>query len=236
MSLLVFQHHGDEDAAVLGQILQEHGHVVRTVELFARHPVPEDLDDVDGVISMGGPMDLDHTAAYPWLEVEMNYLKAAFDAGKPVVGICLGAQLLARALGGEVEAADVPEVGWHRVRLAFGGTTDAVFAGIRWDAVQFHLHQQQVSKLPAEGTVLAGSSSCPIQAYRVGLTTYGFQYHFEWTQQDIRRACRNGLAARTGFAADQLLDNGEPDYAGYRRQGDRLCHNLATLLFAIDKR
>ena len=75
MSLLVFQHDGDEDAAVLGRILQEHGHTLRTVELFARQSIPPDLDDVDGVISMGGPMDLDHTTAYPWY------------------GVCLGAKL-----------------------------------------------------------------------------------------------------------------------------------------------
>ncbi len=236
MSLVVFQHDGDEDAAVLGRILQEHGHTLRTIELFARQPMPADLDDVDGVISMGGPMGLDHTTAYPWLDEEMQFLKAAFDARVPLVGICLGAQLLSRALGGEVAAAESPEVGWHPVRLAYPGTIDPIFTGIRWESVQFHFHQQHVTKLPADASVLAGSADCPIQAFRVGLTTYGFQYHFEWTKQDMHRLCRDGLAARAGFAADRELADGEPNYTGYRRLGDRLCDNLATFLFAIDKR
>lgn len=236
MSLIVFQHHGGEDAAVLGRILQAHGHTLRTVELFARQSMPADLDDVDGVICMGGPMDLDHTVAYPWLEEEMRFLKAAFDAHKPMLGVCLGAQLICRALGGQVAAADSPEVGWHPVRLAYPGTIDPIFAGIRWESVQFHLHQQQVSELPADAAVLGGSASCPIQAFRIGLTAYGFQYHFEWTRQDMQRLCRDGLAARAGFDADRELADGEPNYAGYRRLGDRLCENLATLLFAIDKR
>jgi GMP synthase (glutamine-hydrolysing) len=123
MSLLVFQHHENEPPCVLGSVLQDHGHKLRIVELFAGQTVPPDLDDVDGILSMGGPANVDETAHYSWITPELEFLKNAH--GKvPIVGICLGAQLIATALGGKVAAMPTPEVGWAVVKQAFPGTID----------------------------------------------------------------------------------------------------------------
>ena len=187
MSILVFQHDGNEDAAVLGETLHHRGHHLRTIRLDQHQSLPPDLDDVDGVLSLGGPMNVDQREEFPWMAGEINYLRSAYEAHLPIVGLCLGAQLLGVALGGTVAASESPEVGWHSVRLAFPGKIDPLFAGIRWDAFQFHLHGQELSALPPGGVCLAGSQHCRNQAFKAGMNAYGFQYHFEWTEQQIEQ-------------------------------------------------
>lgn len=236
MSLIVFEHHPEETAAILGMILLHYGHRLRVVKLHAGDPVPPDLDDVDGIISMGGPMNVDQAAEYPWIEAEMAYLRTAHEAGVPIVGVCLGAQLIAAAMGGKVEAMAQPEVGWHPVKLAFPGTIDPIFAGIPWQHIQFHLHGQEVTQLPPGATPLAGSRMTRNQAFRVGQTTYGFQYHFEWDEPIIQMIADDPLAVAAGVTREQLLEQVAEHFDGYRRLSDRLCHNIANLLFAVARK
>ncbi len=236
MSLVVFQHIRFENVAVLGSVLQGYGHRLRTIRLYAGEPVPVDLDDVDGVISMGGPMNVDQGGQYPWLDQEMQYLKAAHGAGVPIVGVCLGAQLIAAALGGEVAAMAEPEIGWHPIKLTFPGMNDPMMTGMGWESAQFHLHGQEVTRLPEGGVPLAGSERCKNQAFRVGLTTYGFQYHFEWDREDLKEMVKDPLVKQAGLSGDEILKQGNSYYGEYRRLGDRLCHAIATYLFPIDKR
>ena len=236
MSLLVFMHAATEGPAVLGRVLMDHGHALRFVRLYAGEQVPLDLAEVEGILSLGGPMNVDEAAAYPWLPAEMAYLQQAHQAGVPMVGICLGAQLLGAALGGEVRAMAGPaEVGWLPVRQSFAGSTDPLLAGVPWNAVQFHLHGQEVAKLPAGvipgAVVLASSPACPVQAFRVGLTTYGFQYHFEWDQRDLAQVVQDPFVTQAGHSARELLDALPRYYGLYRHLGDRVCANIAELLF-----
>lgn len=242
MAILVFQHHVDEPPCVLGTKLRDLGHKLRTVRLFAGDAVPADLDDVDGIVSMGGPMNVDEAAANPWIPAELALLKAAHEAKLPIVGVCLGAQLLAAALGGEVGAMPAPEIGWGQVQLGFPGTVDPVYAGIPWKTTQFHAHGQEVKKLPPGATPLSGSKACKTQSFKMGYRAYGFQYHFEWTARDMEAQLRliektatdGGFGAGTDFAA--IRGAMEASFPMYRHLGDRLCDNIATLLFAIDKR
>jgi GMP synthase-like glutamine amidotransferase len=144
--------------------------------------VPDDLDGITGLVIMGGSMNVDEQDEHPWMKPEIDLIKKAYDLDIPIVGICLGAQFIAAALGGEVGKMEAPELGWHNVKLAFPGTTDAVLAGQAWDSIQFHMHGQEVKKLPPDSTPLAGSLACRNQAFRVGMTCYAFQYHFEWSR------------------------------------------------------
>ncbi len=235
MSILVLQHADYDVPGALGDMLRDHGHRMRVLRLDHGQALPPDLDDVDGVVSLGGPMNVDQVDEFPWMKLEMDLLQAAHAAGMGVVGVCLGAQLLAAALGGEVKAMDAPELGFAPVKQTFMGTMDPLYAGIPWETPQFHLHGQQVTQLPPEGVPLAGSRQCKVQAFRVGLTTYGFQYHFEWDRAQIRTAAKDPIFAREGM-------NGEIDrqcdehYDTYRRVGLRLAERIAMLLFPIDKR
>src|SRR5262245_32861350 len=109
MSLLVLQHTADEDASRLGATLRDHGHRLRTILLTngqAPSSLPADLDDVSGLVILGGPMNVDQAEQYPWMKREMELIRQAHAAGKPIVGICLGAQLIGAALGGEVAAME----------------------------------------------------------------------------------------------------------------------------------
>ncbi len=236
MDLLVLQHIESEGPAVLGAVLHGYGHRLRTVRLYAGASVPADLDDVAGVISMGGPMNVDQAGQYPWLDQEMQYLKAAHEARVPIVGVCLGAQLIAAALGGEVAAMAEPEIGWYPIKLTFPGMTDSLMTGMAWESAQFHLHGQEVAKLPAGAVPLAGSERCGNQAFRVGMTTYGFQYHFEWDRLDLREMVKDPFIGQAGLSRDAILKQGDGCYDEYRRLGDRLCHAIVAYLFPIDKR
>jgi len=236
MGILIFEHAKHEGPAVLGTILQGYGHRLRSVKLYTGDTVPVDLDEVDGIVSMGGPMNVDQADKYPWLEREMQYLKAAHEAHVPIVGVCLGAQLIAAALGGQVASMSEPEIGWHPVSLAFPGTVDPILSGIGWKTIQFHIHGQEVTKPPPGGVGLVSSARCKTQAFNVGLTTYGFQYHFEWDRQDLEHIVQDPCIAEAGLSGQEILPQANEFYDDYRRLGDRLCHTIAMNLFPIDKR
>jgi GMP synthase (glutamine-hydrolysing) len=237
MSLLVFQHHPGETPDEFGRTLRDYGHKLRVIKLHEGQSVPTDLDDVDGVISLGGPMNVEEVALYGWIEKELAYLKLAHEAGKPIVGICLGAQLIAAALGGKVTAMASPEVGFQNLKLGIpAGTTETLYQGIPWDTMQFHLHGQEVSALPPGAVPLAGSKMCKTQAFRVGLRTYAFQYHFEWDVNGLRTAARDPLVEKAGAKSEDILQQIELHFDSYRRVGNRLSETIAIMLFPIDKR
>ncbi|QDU72525.1 type 1 glutamine amidotransferase [Mucisphaera calidilacus] len=240
MAIVVTEHHPLETAARLGEILRDHGHRLRVVKLHAGDSLPEDLDNIDGLVSMGGPMGVAETDQHDWIEPEMAFIKQAHDAGLPVTGICLGAQLIAKALGGEVATMDQPEIGWGEVETSFFGTVDPILFGVPWKTPQFHAHGDEVTKCPPGGTPipLMSTKACKAQAFRVGMTTYGFQFHFEWNRELIGTFLETfkDWVTRSGFDADRVRSECDSRYDLYRHIGDRLCENLSTLVYPLDKR
>ena len=193
MPIVVFQNHPHETPGRLGHILGGHGQALEICRTYTGDAIPGDLDNVDGLLILGGPMNVTDTEQHAWIPQVKTMIQAAHDEGLPVVGICLGAQLIADTLGGEVGAMETPEVGFGTVTSTFFGSTDPLLVGVPWNTQQFHLHAQEVTKAPPGGTPipLQGSKACKVQAFRVGLTTYGFQYHFEWdrTAKLLRDTC-----------------------------------------------
>ena len=236
MSILVFQHHPSETTSLLGKTLTEHGHRLTVKNLHAGDKLPVDLDDVTGLIIMGGPQNVDDTADYPWLEGEMELIRQAKERSLPMVGICLGAQLIAKALGGEVAGMAAPEVGFGEVKLTMPKFVDPVMQGIRWAFPAFHLHAQEVTKLPPEGMPIAMTAACKIQAFRVGLNIYCFQYHFEADRALIQTFAKFPLVEKAGMDAAAIDKQLDEHYKEYRRLGDRLCENIAVLLLPVDRR
>ena len=238
MAIVVLEHHAMETSARLGQTLRDHGHQLSVIRLYAGDPVPVDLDNVDGVVIMGGPMNIDQADEYPWISQEAAFIKSAHEASLPIVGICLGAQLIAHALGGKVEKMSAPEVGWLPVSQFRPGFADTVYGGITWKSHQFHTHGQEVTELPPGGVMLASSDSCKHQAFRVGLTTYAFQYHVEWTKSDIDGVLEQFASwiSESGGDVEAIRRETEDCYELYRHLGDRLCETLATLVFCIEHR
>ncbi|MEM6394260.1 MAG: type 1 glutamine amidotransferase [Planctomycetota bacterium] len=240
MAILITEHHPLDSSCRLGEVLRDHGHKLRTVRIHANEPLPEDLDDIDAVISMGGPQDTDQLDEHPWMARELEIIKQAHDAELPVLGVCLGAQLIAVALGGEVSRMDKPEVGFEKTTQSFFGSTDPLLQGIPWNTMAYHAHGCEVTKAPAGGTPipLVSSAASKNQAFRVGLTTYGFQYHFEWTRKRIGDFLDHfhEFAAASGKSRAELNDELDQHYDMYRHLGDRLCQNLCDRLFSINRR
>jgi GMP synthase (glutamine-hydrolysing) len=176
--MLVLQHVDCEPPAEYEDVLAERGIGVERV-LLADGGVLPDWRGFAGVIVMGGPMGVYDTAEYPWLEPELALIREAVSAGCPLWGVCLGAQLLAFALGAKVWTGPRPEVGVCQVDLAPGARQDPVFGGVAGPLPVLQWHADTFD-LPAGAVLLASSPQYPHQAFRVG-RAYGLQFHVELT-------------------------------------------------------
>lgn len=237
MAILVLEHSDRTGAMRLGRTLRNYGHRIRTVSLHRGEAIPVDLDDVDGIITCGGPQSA-YDDSLPWLEPQMELLRAAHAADMPMVGLCLGCQILARALGGGVTRMDRPEIGWHEVKLTPVGREDPMFAGIAWDSMQAHWHNDHVSKLPPGARLLASSERCKVQAWGLGLRTYAFQYHpeIEPGTMDAFISDEPDALSRAAISADELRRETERRYPAFQRLSDRLFESIALFLMPVDRR
>lgn len=240
MAILILEHDDLDASERLGEVLRDHGHHLDIVRLHHGDALPPDLDNIDGLIAMGGPQNVDEIDQHAWMPGEIDLIKQAHDTGRPVLGVCLGAQLVAHTLGGEVAKMQTPELGIAKITESFFGQNDPLLAGIPWNSFQMHAHGYEVTKAPPGGTPapLSSSAGCKAQAFRVGLTTYGIQYHFEWKKQrclDVIDQAKD-WREQTGQSADELEQGVEDHYDLYRHLGDRLCKNICDLLFPLDKR
>ena len=185
MRILVFQHVDVEHPAIFRDFLAEDGIAWDAVELDAGEPVPA-LDGYDQLWVMGGPMDTWEEDQHPWLRAEKAAIREAVRRRRmPYLGVCLGHQLLAAALGGHVGKSAEPEVGVLEVELTDAGRHDPLFEhiGARFKALQWHSAEVQAS--PPKAIVLARSPLCAVQAMRVGRHAYGLQYHCELTPATV---------------------------------------------------
>ncbi|MSP66795.1 MAG: type 1 glutamine amidotransferase [Alphaproteobacteria bacterium] len=156
-----------------------------TVELDAGETVPP-LTGFDALLAFGGPMDVWQEAEHPWLLPEKTAIRAAVrDHRLPFLGICLGHQLLAAALGGEVGPMTAPEVGLTTVELTTEGRESPLFAGLDHRSACFQWHGSEVKRLPEGARILAQNAHCPVQAFAVGACAFGLQYHVELTPATV---------------------------------------------------
>lgn len=201
----------------------------------ARGGVPADYDNVDGIISLGGEMNVTDEPRAPWMDREMAFLKGAHERKIPVVGICLGSQMIAAALGGKVAPmpnAPVGEMGYQVVNVTVPGQTETMFAGVPWGVRWAQSHGQMVTDAPPGAVVLASSPACKVQAFRVGLRTYGFQFHIEAERSDIPSLFEGAPPGTIDAAAA----DSDQQYANFDRVATRLITNLATYLIPFQNR
>jgi GMP synthase-like glutamine amidotransferase len=176
MRVLVIMHVESEGPGFFGDLLAGAGADVRIARLHRGDRLPG-AGDVDAAFSMGGPMNVYEEVAHPFLRDEDRFLKEAADRGLPVLGICLGAQLIAKAAGAAVTKNPVREVGWGTVALTADGERDALFRELPdlLPVLQWH---EDTFAVPAGGTLLATGTECRNQAFR-HRNSWGLQFHLE---------------------------------------------------------
>jgi GMP synthase (glutamine-hydrolysing) len=236
MAIVVLEHSRSTGAERLATTLRDYGHRLRVIRPD-QESLPADLDDVDGIIATGGPQSSKDND--DWLNAEMDLLRQADAQALPVVGICLGAQILTRALGGEVGAMDGGiELGWHPLDLTPAGCEDPLHAGFAWRSVQFHWHRDQVTTPPPDSRVLAKSERCAVQVWTRGLRTYALQYHPEITPATVVRWATEhpGDLDEAGLSLEDLRRETDRHYPDFARLTQRLFESIALFLVPSDRR
>ena len=179
MKLLVLQHATVEHPGVFRGFLEEDGHTYDAIELDRGEALPS-LDGYDGLWVMGGPMDVWQEDRHPWLRDEKALIKEAVEGrGLPFLGLCLGHQLLAEALGGSVGRAEVPEIGVMDVQLTEEGASGVILDGMPERFACLQWHSAEVKRMPAGAVCLATSPDCAVQAMKWGTRAYSAQFHIE---------------------------------------------------------
>jgi GMP synthase-like glutamine amidotransferase len=185
MNILILQHAAVETPGVLLDFFREDGSRWTTVQLDEGETIPA-LEPFDMMLVMGGPQDVWQEDEYPWFKPEKAAIRRyAGEMGRPFLGICLGHQLLADALGGKVGPSKSPEVGVLTVSATEAGRRDALFGALPNPTTALQWHGAEVTAVPPNSEVLAESDVCPIQAFRYGPHAWGFQYHVEITGSTV---------------------------------------------------
>ena len=192
----MLQHVPFEGPAAIGDWAAQRGHALATRRLFEGEALPE-IDEADALLVMGGPMGANDDAHYPWMRPERERVAAFLGAGKPLLGICLGAQILARAAGARVYPGPEKEIGWLPAER-MPAASDSLLAALPDRFVPFHWHGDTFD-LPAGARHLVRSERCTHQAFQLGPCALGLQFHLEATLESI--------AAMLQACADEL---GEP--------------------------
>ena len=184
MSVLIIKHVEIEGPGLIEDCLKEEKipYQILNLESGVHLPKPEDYT---GIVILGGPMNAYEEDRYPFLREEDLFIKEAIQRGRAVLGICLGAQLMAKALGAKVTKALVKEIGWFDVSLTGAGLHDPLFSRLPETFSVFQWHEDTFH-IPSAGRLIATSNAVPHQAFRYGENAYGLQFHLEVTEEMIR--------------------------------------------------
>jgi GMP synthase (glutamine-hydrolysing) len=231
--LLVFQHVAYEILGTLNPLFKSAGYRIRYVN-FGRHPHAEPrLDGYQGLVILGGPMNVDEVEQHPHLATEVRAVREAIERGIPILGICLGAQLIAKALGARVERACEKEIGWYDLSVTPEAKRDPLLS--HFDATEkiFQWHGDTF-EIPCEAVHLATSPACSNQAFRYRDNVYGFQFHLEvdepmidrWLQVPVHRreieslngkVCPDRIRAETAKHLNRLKELSERTFGEFVR-------------------
>jgi GMP synthase-like glutamine amidotransferase len=236
--ILVFQHIAAEHPGIFRDFLKLDGIAWDTVELDEGAVIPE-LDDYAALWVMGGPMDVWEEDQYPWLKVEKAAIReAVLERNMPYLGFCLGHQLLAAALGGEVGPAATPEIGILEIETTAAGRSSPFLQGLAPVMYCLQWHSSEVKKAPPGAAILARSAHCPIQALAVGSHALSVQYHVEITRTTVAEwgvipAYQTALQKALGADALAPFEMEAKQHMGdFNRASRRLYRNWMNTAFA----
>jgi GMP synthase-like glutamine amidotransferase len=226
MRVHYLQHVPFENLGRMEALIRSRGHSLSASRLHASPDLPC-LADFDALVAMGGSMSVNDEADYPWLAPEKRLVREAALAGKPVLGVCLGAQLIAASLGARVYPNAEREIGWFPIEGA--APPDPALFSFPSPILAFHWHGETFD-LPPGAARLARSEACANQAFQVGRRTIGLQFHLETTSESARLLVENCADELTGGRfvqdGDAILSSGAEAYEGMAALLDRLLDYL----------
>jgi len=190
MRLHYLQHVPFENPGSILTWANENGHVLSNTKLFEKEELPKQ-EDFDWLVIMGGPMNIYEEEQYPWLVKEKLFIKEAIVGDKVVIGLCLGAQLIADVLGGKVTRNPVKEIGWFPIEFTEKARLSPLFSFFPKDPIVFEWHGDTFSTLPEEVTCIAQNKACKHQAFQYKNKVFGFQFHMENTLSIIEGLVNN---------------------------------------------
>ncbi len=204
--IVVLQHHPAETLGTVADALEAAALAWQYIRVHDGNSVPQEIKGAGGLIVMGGPQTVYQLDRYPYLRDEIRLIENALKENKPILGVCLGSQLLAAALGAKVYRGVGREIGWYPVRLADSAKDDRLMRGLPAEFTAAHWHSD-VFDLPSGAVALASSEKTPLQGYRYGDRAYGLLFHAEMTEEILGALVAefgDGLK-RVGLDGDALL-------------------------------
>jgi GMP synthase (glutamine-hydrolysing) len=238
--ILLVRNDGFETFGVAPGALVRAGMDLKTANMTDPSVELPPLDDVSGVVTFGGTVNVDQVDEYPQLGVVRQYTSEAIDRGVPYLGICLGSQILARALGIEVVKGPVKEVGFEPVRLTPDAKEDALLSFLEPEERVMQWHED-THELPDGAALLITGDRIPIQAYRVGETAWGVQFHLEveawelaWWLELADSAM--DLKATWGKAADEIRAEAERHMSRQEDRGREIFTRFADVVRETSRR
>lgn len=190
MKIHTLQHVPFEGPANFGGWFAQRGHTMASTLLYERAVALPALESFDFLLIMGGPMSVNDEAEFPWLVDEKRFVEKAVNAGKTVVGVCLGAQLIANVLGSRVYRNREKEIGWFPVRLTEEGLRSRSFKGFPSEFTAFHWHGETFD-IPSGAVRLAESGACANQAFEYDGRVVGLQFHLETNEESAGKLIEN---------------------------------------------
>ncbi|MFH1242313.1 MAG: type 1 glutamine amidotransferase [Pseudomonadota bacterium] len=181
---LILQNAAGEGPGLIDGVLRARGWTQETIHLYRGETIPSDWQSCSLLVVMGGPMNVYEEETYPFLKKETATIANAIKTGQPVLGFCLGAQLMAKANGAYVRRGNKKEIGWYKVRMTEQGRRDRLFESFPEEFIIFQWHGDTF-ELPEGAIRIASSDNYVNQAIRINEMSYGFQFHFEITRDMI---------------------------------------------------
>jgi GMP synthase (glutamine-hydrolysing) len=220
MNVLALIHGSDVRPGVFGEVVAERGHRLEEWGLAWDDPSPRPIDEYGAVLVFGGSMHADQDDHHSWLREENLFIQRLLAQHVPLLGVCLGAQLIAKAAHAPVHPAPAPEIGWLEVELTEAAAEDPLFHSFpkRFSALQWHYYTYGV---PGGAVELASSEVCT-QAFRLGEYAWGIQFHAEVTHEQVRGWIEDAPEEAQG-SPDTLLAETDERIEEWNRLGRSLC-------------
>ena len=233
----VLQHIECETLGTIANSLQSAGISAQHIRTFEGQSVPKKMGDAAGLIVMGGPMVVYEQDRHPFLRQEIGLIDQALRGEKPVLGICLGSQLLAAALGARVTKGKKKEIGWHGVTLKEAAKSDPLWMGVEPSFIAYHWHGD-IFELPSGAVSLGSSELTKCQVFRYGHHAYGFLFHIEITEMMIKEMVKTLRDELQEAAIDgrEMIEKAKEHLPRLQRVGGLVFQRLANLVESRSKK